>query len=562
MKKLYFIIIISLCLHSFNVKAQLTGNAFLQGQTNHSGIKVKFISQGGTAVTDSTTTTSTGSYSVNITSGVYKIVFTKAGYLTSNYNNGISTLLTNTVVLNNDTLLPGNQIFVSGNVSGNWTNNNTYIVNGNITIPANDTLLIQYGTSIRFNGYYSVIDNGVLFASGTPANPILFTSNISTPAIGDWNSIQIYNSSSIIDNCIVEYAFLGISFDNFNPIISNNIVRNAVMGIHGASGFPHVINNEVYNIINNSGSSAIGISVWNSNGIVECNHVYNCSSNGANGYGIITGSSFIRNNVVHDISGFVATGIQTRGSSDIDNNYVYNCGSGISVSNPTVTPYPVIRNNTITNCNLSGIRLNDDAGNAYNPSIVNNIIVNCYDGMYQSGSQPTSYNVSNNLVWNNSHSNYDNIQVVGVGIIVSTNSQGNPIDSYYNMSQDPIFVGGPPILSSASPCLNSGNATYSSNIGYNPSSSCISSINSVPSFVNSGSQINIYPNPANNHFIIETNSTEMILVDLFDINGKRLFSKNFIGKTYIETNNLDNGVYTLSVKNNLSITNKKIIIAR
>lgn len=562
MKYIQYFILSCLCLWSLNVKCQLSGNAFLLGQTNHSGIKAVFLSQDGTAVTDSTITNSAGSYSINITSGVYKIVFSKPGYLTSNYNNGTSTLLTNTVVLNNDTLFPGNQVFISGNVSGNWTNNNTYFITGDITIPSGDTLSIQAGTSVRFMGYYSVIDNGVLLATGTSSSPVLFTSNSSTPAISDWNSIQINNSASVINNCVIEYAAVAINFNNSDPVISNNVVRSAFLGIDGNYGSPHVFNNEVYNIHNTS-TAAVGIWVSGANGIVECNHVHDCSSSGWNGYGIITYASKVRNNIIHDISGGVATGIQTRGGSNTSNNYIYNCGTGLSVSNPTTTPYPVIRNNTITNCSTYGVLVDDNSGTAYNPSILNNIIVNCHTGMYQANSQPAGYTVSNNLVWNNSAANYSNVQVTGIGVIVSTNSNGDPIDSYYNLSQDPLFAGGQaPVLSSGSPCINGGDTIYSHNIGYDTAYSCTSIVTGVSSLPFQGPAIIVYPNPSNGTFCIKQNSNEPHHVEMYDIHGKMVLNQVIQGKTTIETIGLDSGIYSLILKGTAGVSIQKIVIAR
>jgi hypothetical protein len=148
-----FFATVGLILYSCSISAQLSGTAFLSGQTNHSNIKVKFTAQSGLAVTDSAFTTAAGNYSINIVSGIYVISFSSQGYIPATYNNAAATLLTNTVTLPAATLTPGNQVIVSGNVSGNWTNNNTYLVNGDITIPNGSVLTIQAGTSVKFNGY-------------------------------------------------------------------------------------------------------------------------------------------------------------------------------------------------------------------------------------------------------------------------------------------------------------------------------------------------------------------------------------------------------------------------
>ncbi len=43
--------------------------------------------------------------------------------------------------------------------------------------------------------------------------------------------------------------------------------------------------------------------------------------------------------------------------------------------------------------------------------------------------------VDHNLLWNQSAADYSNVQIVGLGQMVSTNASGYPIDSYSNMSR-------------------------------------------------------------------------------------------------------------------------------
>jgi uncharacterized repeat protein (TIGR03803 family) len=75
-------------------------------------------------------------------------------------------------------------------------------------------------------------------------------------------------------------------------------------------------------------------------------------------------------------------------------------------------------------------------------------------------------------------------------------------------------------------------------------------------------EISIYPNPTNGFFLIQTNSTEKQIIDLFDINGRHVFSEIVNGTTDLDANSLDNGIYTLTIKNSAGVTNKKLVIAR
>ena len=557
MKKICLILVIALSMFSLVVQGQLSGNAFLSGQTNHSGIKIKFAANSGTAVSDSVYTNAAGNYTANITGGVYTIIISKTGYLTENYNNGASLLLTNTVVLNSTTLLPGNQIFVSGNVSGNWTNNNVYIVNGNITVPSGSQLTIQPGTTIKFNGNYSLIANGTLSAVGTSANKIVFTSNLNPQTIGDWNRIEPNNSSCILDHCIVEYAMTGLYFSAFSPTISNSTFREiGSVGIYCNNCQPKISYNEVYDIIAPSG--AIGIWVENNGccGIIECNHIYNCISSGYHAYGMITGANVIRNNSIHHISGSgLSIGIEVRGNSRIENNYINNCVDGIETDNTFAAASPTVSNNTLR-LNTKGITTN------MSMVIVNNIISDNIYGIVSSGSAvPT---ISHNLLWNNSNANYMGVPLAGIGQTVSTNAQGNPIDSYFNMAQDPLYASGyAPVLTVSSPCFNAGDPAYSVNIGFNTNHSCAASVpTALTHLIKEASLLDLYPNPTSGQFILQTDlKNDIESIHLFDISGKEVpFRK--MDETNFDVSGLENGIYFLTIKNISGSATKKLVIAR
>ena len=55
-----------------------------------------------------------------------------------------------------------------------WTSDKTYVVMGNVGVAPGVTLTIQAGTTIEFNGNYSLNVGGQLIADGTEAQPIRF----------------------------------------------------------------------------------------------------------------------------------------------------------------------------------------------------------------------------------------------------------------------------------------------------------------------------------------------------------------------------------------------------
>ncbi|MBI5019935.1 MAG: right-handed parallel beta-helix repeat-containing protein [Ignavibacteriales bacterium] len=112
------------------------------------------------------------------------------------------------------------QTFVSGTITDTiWTRTaSPYIVTSNATIPQNKTLAIDSGVTVRFQSNQGLYVNGTL-----NARHVLFTSGKDTvggtPAKGDWNYIQVGNSSSGIakfDTCKIRYG--GTSyFPSANP---------------------------------------------------------------------------------------------------------------------------------------------------------------------------------------------------------------------------------------------------------------------------------------------------------------------------------------------------------
>jgi hypothetical protein len=84
---------------------------------------------------------------------------------------------------------------VSGEITTNtnWTKNNTYLLNGFIYVKNGATLSIEAGTVIKGDKTSKaaiIITRGSkIDANGTASEPIVFTSNESSPSYGDWGGI-------------------------------------------------------------------------------------------------------------------------------------------------------------------------------------------------------------------------------------------------------------------------------------------------------------------------------------------------------------------------------------
>jgi hypothetical protein len=89
-----------------------------------------------------------------------------------------------------------------------------------------------------------------------------------------------------------------------------------------------------------------------------------------------------------------------------------------------------------------------------------------------------------------------------------------------------------------------------------------SATSGVEQFVSNNEQASIYPNPANQSFVIETNTNQKQFVQVVDVTGKIVLSQNINNTTTINASCLSQGVYNISISNSQNVTNKKLIIVR
>ncbi len=85
-------------------------------------------------------------------------------------------------------------------------------------------------------------------------------------------------------------------------------------------------------------------------------------------------------------------------------------------------------------------------------------------------------------------------------------------------------------------------------------------ITQISEIFNINDSLSVFPNPSNGNFTIQTSKMEKQAVQLFDLNGKLILSQILSDKIAIDVSTLNDGVYTLTIKNFNSITTKKIVI--
>lgn len=159
--------------------------------------------------------------------------------------------------------------YVSGIISSNttWTaEDSPYIVTGSILVEEGVTLTIEPGVVVKFNSAKAMQIDGELIAQGTEAEPIVFTSNQSSPASGDWCNIVFtdisvdatydedgnYLSGSIMQYCTVEYGggsdTPAIKTISSSPFIDHcNVKNNGYSGIRVNHGSPKITNSNISN---------------------------------------------------------------------------------------------------------------------------------------------------------------------------------------------------------------------------------------------------------------------------------------------------------------------------
>ncbi|TKJ39984.1 hypothetical protein CEE37_09620 [candidate division LCP-89 bacterium B3_LCP] len=351
------------------------------------------------------------------------------------------------------TIIPG------GHVSGIWdTAGSPYMIEGNITIPSSETLIVDPGVEVYFQGRYEWMVNGWLEAIGTVTDSILITAQDTS---NRWLGITFDSApdSSYLEYCIIEYttyiyptAQCGGIVCGQSTVISHCTIRfnigfeGAAIGCGGSSRITH--NDIIYNGSEAQTKQGGGILIGGGSPIIMFNNI---SENIAYCEG---GGIWMDKGCDAMIKGNYITG-NTVSSSHAHGGGIY-C-SGYSSPTMIISENIIVGNTAIANCFARGGGLCGGDMNIGKNTIYNNS-ARGYDTVYGGGicTYVMGNTVTSSIFWSNSP---DQIYSYGStsGVTYSDIQDGWP--GIGNIAENPMFIN-PELydfrLQWGSPCIDAG----------------------------------------------------------------------------------------------------------
>ncbi len=350
-------------------------------------------------------------------------------------------------------VLPGlafAQTNVSGNQSGTWTSNNSpYQVIGHVTVPSGQTLNIEAGVEINFQGHYRFYVDGNLQAIGTEESMIVFTTD--TPSTG-WGGLRVETGDTILlEYCRIEHgSALGSEYPDFHGgalalLGSDATVRNCVFA-----------DNEAHDPVNELGMGGAVYAInTTATSFTDCVFIRNhCYGEGgaikfSGGSDIeITNCEFVQNNCNYGggaVACYSVSGTNLRGCTFVDNYTMYSNGGAIQTLGGGDILY-------FSNCTLTG-----------NSAVTG-------EGGAVSLSYATAYFV-NTIVYDNPGAWGDDVWVTALSpaeVYYSNMPMPDGATGHDNMNVDPEFVDAANYdfnLLETSPCIDAGVAYQESTGG-------------------------------------------------------------------------------------------------
>lgn len=316
----------------------ISGNAQLSGQTDHSEIKISFeMKYPLNGYSCSTSSDQAGNYSTSIVRGIYDVTFEKRHFYSMKFEN--VNCYTDSVLNNVELVMKS---VLSGSVSGTLFKN-LYAVTENIYINPGNVLNIEAGSIFEFDPGTAFIINGILNANGSSNDSIRFIPLESET----WEGLYFDTTA---DNSKLEYCIITGSASNGiyntgaditlkNSRISNNesvgmggaivtkydqsLIENCEINNNGKIALYLYDSYAVFRYCTISGNRMGGAIITNSGPVFD-----NCIISLNEGYGIYNGvnsSTFVVNSSLY---GNLECGIKADSSMKIINTIVSGTTTG------------------------------------------------------------------------------------------------------------------------------------------------------------------------------------------------------------------------------------------
>lgn len=421
MKKIKLKMLLLCLMIAFSSYAQIniSGFAFLQNETNHSNIEVRFERTTPSSLIDYAYTDNSGYFTKSMPVGAYNIKFSKPNYVD---NQIINQLITSNIVLPNRTLtLHSNLVTVPTDVAtiqqaiDNSLDGDTIIV-----LPGtyNENLTINKNIILKSN-YYLANDSNII-------NTTIISGN-STNAV-----MTIQNCCPKIIGFTISNGLLGINSINSSPYLKNLIISNNLGTNSGGGGGLRLEygTSVIENTIIRNNTATWGGAIYTIGGNIKARNVLfkNNSAISPLGYGGIGGAVYLANG----------------GNCNFENT-IFDGNSSTSNGSAIYMGY------------INGL------------NFVNSILINNIGSSTIYNGNLLNVNISNNDFWNNGTT-----LCVGcnsyLGVLNTTNYNNDSCDLFSNIMLNPLFQtsGNLYQLQPTSSCINAGtnsfvNTTYDFN---------------------------------------------------------------------------------------------------
>ena len=441
------------------------------------------------------------------------------------------------------------QTEVDGNQSGIWSaTESPYLVTGELTVPTGESLNIEAGVEVIFQGHYKFNVNGTLLAAGAESDSIFFTAN---NAQTGWHGIRLTESQtgSVFTYCHLEHGkTIGSDFPNQHG--------GAIMMNESDAVIDHCLffDNEAVAEDNGMGGAIYGINTGSATQITNC--------------------TFIGNNTYGEGGAIKLTGDMGANIENCifrDNSVLYGGGA--------ICLYGCYDTQISRSLFTGNVTSYSSGGAVYILGYCARVrFVNCtiYDNHASHGDGGgidvvfSDASFTNSIIYNNPGAYSDNIYLdFGYAEINYCNTPfPDGAEGSHNMNVDAQFVdagSGDFHLQPTSPCIDTGIDSLTITDAYNdtftvvdmdaseyyniaPDMGCYEYDPETGITQKESENINFYPNPTDGLVRFDLHHKQITHITVSDYSGKQVMNQSSVSESTIDMSELNRGVYIINIQ--------------